>query len=178
MASTQVGLLKPYATGSTFKYPVIIKCPYDPAPYINQAAIKDSSELAIGDLAIINTDGLLDASTDANTVRPVLILDTVHNKTLFKARGVTPTKLTQFATGEKVDYILLVPGMIVSLKVSYAQTDEADLLYGYAVKCGHTPTHIELLAVSATDEPAAKIGVVLDDITVGNTLVYAPVLIC
>jgi hypothetical protein len=170
--ATTITHLKSFETGSDLKYPVIIKSMYPPELYIKQALIQDSSELAIGDLAILDTSGYLDAGTDAAVVKPVIILDTVHNKAVLEGHGTTPSKAAQFTADDVVDYALLLPGMIVSVKISFAGTDEADFLYGAHVKLGHTPTQVEVATLALTD-----IGVMLCDCVVGNTLKYGAMIV-
>jgi hypothetical protein len=170
--ATTITYLPGYETGSDLKFPVIIKSLYPPEIYQKQGIVQDSAELAIGDLAILDTSGYLDQATDAAVVRPVIILDTVHNKAVLEGHGTTVTKLAQYTADDVVDYALLLPGMIVSVKVSYAGTDEADFLYGAHVKIGHTPTHVEVSTLTHTD-----IGYMLADCVVGNTLKYAAMVV-
>jgi hypothetical protein len=170
--ATTITILHPYETGADLKYPVVIKGPPNIADYIIQGEIKDDSELAIGDLALIDTNQLLDTPTDAMVYKPVIILDTTHNKAVLESHAVTVSKAATFFDGDKVDVLLLVPGLILSVKISYAGTDEADILYGDHVKCGHTPTQVEKATVTLTD-----IGVMLCDCVVGNTLKYGPMLV-
>ena len=170
--ATTITQLKPLETGADLKYPVIMKSVIPPEMYTFQGIIQDSTELAIGDLAILDTSGYLDAATDAAVVMPVIILDTVHNKSVLEGHGTTPSKTAQFTADDVVDYALLIPGMIVSVKISYAGTDEADFLYGARLKIGHTPTQVEVSTLTHT-----KIGYALSDAVVGNTQKYTAMVV-
>ena len=93
-------------TGIEMKYPVIMKSVYPPEMYTFQGVIQDSTELGMGDLAILDTSRYLDKGTDAATVRPVIILDTVHNKAVLEGHAATIAKgeTTQFSADDVVDY--------------------------------------------------------------------------
>lgn len=176
MATTVTMQQKPYTTGAGMNYPVIIKALPNQHDYIFQAEVKDASEIAIGCLAqIITTTGTLDLCSGSSTIRPVIVLDTEHNKALIEAaNGATATKALFFAAGAKVDVSLLVPGMIVSVRVAYAGGGEATLLWGDSLKVGATTvTGVEK---DATDL-ATRIGIALAEANPGNSLLYMPMLV-
>jgi hypothetical protein len=147
-------------TGSGFEYPVLMKLNGAKLEdiLIRGMEVRNDSELAIGDLAIIyqNSGTLtLDATTDENTQAWCIIADTNHNKSILQEGGNSSiSKATQFSSEDLIDVYRLVPGVTFSMKFNSA-SEELDP--GTKVACA-ADGEVKLLAASADDEPACMVG--------------------
>ena len=105
-------------TGAGLNYPVVMKAPYDYTEYIIQFEVKEATEIAMGDLAavVLDTTLKIGATGASSAVCTVIVLDSPRNKALLEAAGTTVSKAAQFAAGDKVDCLLLIPGFILSVK--------------------------------------------------------------
>ena len=112
-------------TGSSLKYPVVMKAPFDYTEYVLQFEIKTDDVIAIGDIAAVELSDLLIVSTSVATAA-VIVMDTAHNKSILEGHGLTVNKTSQFKDGDVIDCLLLVPGLILSMKVQ----PKADIIIG------------------------------------------------
>ena len=164
--------LKAFVTGSGMEYPVVFHGPLGwRENYVRKYEVKTDDVLHIGDFAVVDTSTeYLAVTGDQAVLRPVFILDTDANKKIISDRGVTVSKTAVFKDGEYVDCVFLVPGMILSVKITVSLSA---LVFGSHMCTSGTAGQAKLLDVSANDEPAADLGYALVvDYTAGNTLKY------
>ena len=112
-------------TGAELKYPVIMKAPFDYTEYIFQFEVKTDDVIAIGDIAAVHLDDELIVSTSLSTVA-VIVLDTPRNKAILEGHGLTVSKTAGFKDGDKIDCLILIPGLILSMKIQ----PKADVILG------------------------------------------------
>lgn len=161
-------------TGSSLDFPVVMKEPFDLTEFIVKMEIKDDDEIAIGDFATMDANQLLDATGDQDVVVPVMVLDTVDNKAILEGHGLTVNKTSQFKDGDKIDVLILVPGVVLSVKLVASGTSAP---YGSHLCTSGTAGQLKLLDVSANDEPAADLGNIISEYESGTGLAYAPMLV-
>ena len=170
--ATVVVTMETLITGAGLKYPVIMKCPFDYTPYIFRYQVAaGETTLAIGSVCEMATQTkTLAKSTAAGTFVNYIVLDTEYNKSVLEAAGTTITKIATFAASVYLDVLLLVPGMILSMKISAG----ADIEIGESLIADAVDG-----ALSVGTTAGAVIGRSLNafDWTDTTILRYAPVLI-
>ncbi len=143
-------------TGAGLGYPVVMRDGgLNVGDYVIQMEVKDSTELAIGDIIMAESAASLelDATGDRAITAFAIVLDSVRNKSILEAAGTAVSKAAQFADGDKIDILLLVPGMILSVKCDGTTV----VAVGSKMTCAAGGT-TDVMANSATDEPACLIG--------------------
>lgn len=170
-ATVQTNRFSWLTTGSGLQYPVVMKAPFDITPFVDRFAIKDSAEIAIGDICILTAAGVLDASSSAVATVPFIVLDTVWNKSILEGHGTTPSKSAKFTAGDKVDVLMLVPGLILSMKVEA----KADVIVGTKLLANDTAGQL-----TGGVTAGAVIGIALAELDwtdVDDEMFYIPVLV-
>ena len=170
-ATVQTQTLKSLKTGSDLKYPVVMKSPFDLSMYTFRLEVQGATELAIGDICIFTAADVLDASSAGAESARWIVLDTPWNKSILEKNGSTVNKTSQFAAGDKIDVLLLVPGMIISMKIEA----KSDLVAGDSLICNDTAGQLTN-GVTA----GAVIGISLTELNwtdVADELFYGAVLI-
>lgn len=157
-------------TGAALKYPIIMKAPFDYTEFIQQYSVKDASEIAIGDIFQLTKQTLTIDTVGAKAINVYgIVLDTAHNKAILEANGSTVNKASQFASGDKVDVMPLLSGMVLSMKLIAAQ----DLQVGSKIVASATAGAVQLYS----DTPAAILGVSVSDVKTGTGTDYVGVLV-
>ena len=159
-------------TGAGLNFPVVMKCPFDITPYIFRFEVAaGETTLAIGSVCeMLTQTKTLAKPTVGGTFVNYIVLDTEYNKSVLEAAGTTVTKIATFAASVFLDVLLLVPGMILSMKI-YAG---ADIEIGESLIAD-----AEDGALSVGTTAGAIIGKILNAIDWTDTTIlrYAPVLI-
>ena len=170
--ATVVVQMETLITGAGLNYPVIMKCPFDTTPYTFRFEVAaGETTLAIGSVCeMLTQTKTLAKPTVAGTFVNYVVLDTEYNKSVLEAAGTTVTKIATFPASVYLDVLLLVPGMILSLKTYCA----ADIEIGESLIAD-----AEDGALSVGTTAGAVIGRSLNafDWTDTTILRYAPVLI-
>ena len=169
VTATSIDLLNTLKTGSGLNYPVVMKAPFDYTEYIIQVEVKTDDVIAMGDLAAIELGGLLVVSTSTATV-PVIVLDTTYNKTILEGHGLTVSKTAAFKDGDKIDCLLLIPGLILSIQVEAG----ADVIIGQKLLADDTAGQL-----TGGVTAGAVVGIALSELdwTDGTNVFYCAVLI-
>jgi len=148
-----------FKTGAGLGYPVVLKAGgLNIDDYILQMEVKDSTEIAIGDIVMVLTGNLtLDATVAKDFTAFAIVMDTNRNKAILESHAVTVSKTGQFTSGDKIDILLLVPGMVLSMKYDgVVACDIGDDIRAAAAG------EVAVLAAIATDaDPRAKLGMCL-----------------
>jgi len=172
MASV-VSYQQSFKTGAGMTYPVVMKAPFAYNQLIKQYQVTTDDELAMGDLATV-IGGELDLPVDKSLLTLVIILTTPRNQAILEARGKTPSKTELFkAADDPVDCLILVPGFVLSVKLAATNL----IALGSKLCTSADDGDTRLLANSATDEPAAKIGMALSTATSGTGIGYIAMMV-
>jgi hypothetical protein len=182
--ATTYSYLPGLATGSGLSHPVIMRAGgMNLDDYTFQLEIKDSAEIAIGDVIMI-AGGLVDATGASETGMLAVVLDSNRNKSILESHGLTVSKAVQFTDGDKIDVLLLVPGVILSLKceggVDMQPGDPIGVVAAGKVefKASITLNEAAPNTLVTTSDPLGKIGRILGTVaTQDGTDGYIPVLI-
>jgi len=161
MATASVYTYLPgFKTGSALSYPVVMKTGgLNVDDFIIQMEVKDSTELAIGDICMVATTTITIDATGAKDFGAIfVVLDTPRNKAILESHGLTVSKAVQFTTGDKIDVLILVPGMVLSLKYNDAA---ADLDIGDKIRADSAGQVTKLAAIATDADPQCTIGVTL-----------------
>lgn len=170
--ATVVVQMETLITGAGLNYPVIMKCPFDTTPYTFRFEVAaGETTLAIGSVCeMLTQTKTLAKPTAAGTFVNYVVLDTEYNKSVLEAAGTTVTKIATFPASVYLDVLLLVPGMILSLKTYCA----ADIEIGESLIAD-----AEDGALSVGTTAGAVIGRSLNALDYDDTTIlrYVPVLI-
>jgi hypothetical protein len=166
-AATYSYISSAFTTGAGFEYPVVMRAGglnIDDFKIVME--VKDDNEIAIGDLVMVESISSieLEVTTDKALTAFAIVLDTNRNKATLEAAGLTPSKAVQFSDGDKIDILLLVPGMVLSMKCN----PTVDILVGTKVATA-AGGRVDCLVASSTDEPASKIGYSLTSVDYTDT---------
>jgi len=163
-----------FKTGAAIgKYPVVMKAPFSYQQFVKTYQVTTDDELAIGDLATV-ISGELDLPVDKSLLTLVIILDSPHNQAILEHRGKTPSKTELFkAADDPIEVLILIPGFVLSVKLAASNL----IALGSKLCTSADDGDTRLLANSATDEPAAKIGMSLSVATSGAGIGYIAMMV-
>ena len=148
-------------TGDALTYPIVMRAGgLNVDDYVMTLEVKDDEEFAIGDLVMVTTGTLLLDQTAAKDFTAFgVVYDSNRNFATMEKNGVTVSKTatTGFKDGDKIDILLLVPGMILSL--DHDGTAAIDV--GDDVRAAAGGQCAALAAIATDVDPRAKIGTCL-----------------